>query len=444
MNSHALLLYVLKSIFISGIFVSYYWIALRNKNFNYYNRFYLLLSMACSVIVPLFNFNWLTIEKQALPVSSETFNFIITQTNNSSLTLSWQDIVVYITIAISLLLLALSAFNVFKVFQLKRNSAIVKMEGVDFIYTDLQHAPFSFFNTLFWKESIPLHEDYGRKILKHEITHIRQKHTIDILYCQIINAIFWMNPFYWLIQKELKAIHEFIADKEAVGKNNVEEFVKLLLQVHYGKHFLNPTHAFYYSSIKRRLFMLTTKSKTTFSYARKLLVLPVALVVVGALSVSTIESKANAFIAPVITAQQADIPSQVQQPDVPSQVQQRKVSNSVPAKQPAKRISKNDTTPTPAKAKEQPVLVKPEADVKGDKMTITADTIIIRKASDKNKMPENVLYYINDKLATYEEVSKLNPGQIKKVTVYKGDEATKKYGKAGTDGVIEVTTKLVL
>lgn len=423
MNSQTILLYVLKSVFISGIFLGYYRIALRNKSFNYYNRFYLLLSMACSVAIPFFNFNWYSIEKKDLPVPNETFNFISTQiTNDNATSLSWQDVVLYAAVSISLLLLILFAINIAKVYQLKRQSAIVKMDGVDFVYTNQDDAPFSFLNNLFWKESISLDEDYGKKIFKHEITHIHQKHTWDIIFCQVINAIFWMNPFNWLIQKELKAIHEFIADKEAVGNNNVEEFVRLLLQSYYGKHFLNPTHSFYYSSIKRRLFMLTTKSKTTCSYARKLLVLPVTLVVVSALSVSTIESKATPVIAPTVVPQQPITAS--------------------PAPQAEKLVLKNDTIPTPAKAKEQPVKAKPVTDVKGEKVTVTADTNFITiKTSDKKGMPENVLYYINDKLATYGEVSKLNPAQIKSIAVYKGDEAVKKYGEAGANGVIEITLK---
>jgi beta-lactamase regulating signal transducer with metallopeptidase domain len=433
MNSQALLLYVLKSFFISGIFVGYYWLALRNKNFNYYNRFYLLLSMACSVFIPLFNFNWFTIEKQDLPVSNETLHFISTQiTSTKSTSFSWQEIVLYVSVSISLLLLILFAINISKVYQLKKRSAIVKMDGVDFVYTNLDDAPFSFLNNLFWKESISLDEDYGRKIFKHEITHIHQKHTLDILFCQVINAILWMNPFNWLIQKELKAIHEFIADKEAVGNNNVEEFVTLLLQAHYGKHFLKPTHSFYYSSIKRRLLMLTTTNKATFSRVRKLLVLPVTLLVMVTMSISTIESKANTMIAPAITV-------------VPAPVASLPTSNTpVIKRQPAKPVHKNDTIPAATRAKEQAEKIKAEADFKGEKITITADSIIITNKGKGKKILENVLYYINNKLATYEEVSKLNPGDIKSIAVWKGDEAIKKYGQAGTDGVIEIITKLVL
>ena len=443
MNSQTLLIYLLKSIFISGVFMGYYLIALRNKSFNSYNRFYLLLSMACSLIIPLLNFSWFTIEKQDIPVPSANLSFISTQiTDHTSPAFSWLDVIFYLVISISLLLIALFALNIFKVYQLKRKSTILKMNGIDFIYTDLDHAPFSFLNNLFWKESISLDSVYGKKIFKHELTHIHQKHTLDIIFCQIINAVLWMNPFNWLIQKELKAIHEFIADKEAVGNNNVEDFVKLLLEVHYGKHFLNPTHAFYYSSIKRRLFMLTTPGKTTWGPVRKLLVLPVTVVIVAAMSVSTIESKANAIVAPITT------PIIVSQPAIASPVEQPNISTHSPAKQAKKPVLKNDTTPASIKGKGSALKSKQDtAYLNGEVLTLQSLNITFQSTGNRDSTQKtfpNVLYYINDKPATAEDVNKLGPDKIKSINVLKGESAIKKYGNAGINGAIEIFTKVNL
>ena len=111
------------------------------------------------------------------------------------------------------------------------------MGEFDFIETELEEAPFSFFRNLFWKKSISIEDDGGRKILQHELAHIRQNHSIDRLFSQTICAIFWMNPLNWLIQKELQNIHEFIADRDAVGSGEVDAFAKMLLQTYYGNHF---------------------------------------------------------------------------------------------------------------------------------------------------------------------------------------------------------------
>lgn len=446
MNSNTILIYILKSIFISGVFTGYYWLALRNKSFNYYNRFYLLLSIISSLIIPLFNFTWFTIEKEAAPVTHEKITSFSIQFNNTHSTATpWLSIINYTVIGVSIALLVMFMLNIMKVYNLKRNAAVLDMDGINFIYTDLEHAPFSFLNNLFWKESISMDSTYGQKIFKHEITHIHQKHTLDILFTQVVNAIFWMNPFNWIIQKELKAIHEFIADKEAIGDNDVEDFARLLLQAHYGNHFLNPTHSFYYSSIKRRLIMLSTTHRTKFSYLRRVLVLPISAMAIAALSVSTTESKAMPVETPTAII------------NAPAQVLQ------------------NDTTPTPAKKKAAPVVIK-KADKEESKaeISISADTvkfiadkitvknpagtslepdmsirmvdqvIIERPKSDsaaKQGIPVEALYIYDGRFISYEDVTKLNPSDIKSINVWKGESAVKKFGQAGAKGVIELFSK---
>src|ERR1044072_5632184 len=115
MTSQTILLFVLKSIFISGLFLGYYWIALRNRSFNSYNRFYLLLGMAGSFIIPLFNFTWVTIDKEAMPGSQESFQYISQQiTPARSSTITWQHVVLYASFCISLFLLLVLAFNIFR------------------------------------------------------------------------------------------------------------------------------------------------------------------------------------------------------------------------------------------------------------------------------------------------------------------------------------------
>jgi hypothetical protein len=457
MNSYSILIYILKSIFISGVFTGYYWLALRNKSFNYYNRFYLLLSMISSLIIPVFNFTWFTIEKEASPITAQNFTSLSVQfTSTHSTATPWLSIINYTVIGVSAALLVMFLLNVYKVYKLKRHSAVLEMNGIDLIYTNLEHAPFSFLNNLFWKESISMDSTYGQKIFKHELTHIHQKHTLDILFTQVVNAIFWMNPFNWLIQKELKAIHEFIADKEAIGNNDVEDFARLLLQAHYGNHFLNPTHSFYYSSIKRRLIMLSTTHRTKFSYLRRVLVLPISAIAIAALSVSTTESKATPVetpIAPIFTLQPI---APVVNDTTPTPVK-RKLQ---PVKKTANTISKprqpleltadvvhmygtNDLTAYKAVMVEKKVI---DTGSRPDISIRAADQIIIERPKDstaKKGIPTDALYLYDGRFISYEDVTKINPNDIRSINVWKGESAIKKFGPEGANGVIELfSTKL--
>ena len=286
MTSQTMVLYLLKSILISCLFISYYFIALRDKKFHYYNRFYLLSTSIISLVAPLLKFELFSVPEPVLFGSNEYMQLVLPSTNsNDNIQIDWANYTLLATGIVTIILLTFLLINVIRIHLLKKKYDVTKMEGFDFINTEEENAPFSFLNNLFWKQSISLQDEGGQQIFKHEITHIQQKHTWDRIYCQVIASIFWMNPFNWIIQRELIAIHEFIADEEAVGNSNVEAFAKMLLQAHYGNHFFNPTHNFFYSTIKRRLFMLNQTKNTKYSYLRKVMVLPILFSTVCIVSV---------------------------------------------------------------------------------------------------------------------------------------------------------------
>lgn len=383
MTSQNILMYLIKTILISSILIAYYWIALRDKKFHYYNRFYLLLSSFISLIVPLINFDWFTLEEPPLIYrSSELMQFVLpTTTGYNGIHLDWADYVIVTAGLITIALLGLLIVNILKIHLLKRKSEITPMEGFDFINTNEENAPFSFLNNLFWKESISLKDEGGQQIFKHEITHIQQKHTWDRIYCQIISSVFWINPFNWIIQKELEAIHEFIADEEAVGKSNVTAFAKMLLHSHYGNHFLNPTHSFFYSSIKRRLAMLKQTSNPKNSYLRRVMVLPIL-----AITISVVSIKVHA---------------------------REKIENKVDTIKKKIESLVNDTT--------KPTIIN-----------IKADTV------DKINQP---IYLLEGVKITEQEMNSISVDNIKSINVLKGESAFKKYPNVGKNGVVEILLK---
>jgi len=158
------------------------------------------------------------------------------------------------------------------------------MEQFDFIETSLEEAPFSFFRNLFWKKELPLHDQAGQRMLQHELAHIHQLHSLDKIIVTLAAYIFWMNPFFWLIRKELEVVHEYIADEEAIAGNDATLLAEMLLTAHYPSNIFSNGQSFFYSSIKRRIIMLTTSKKTSYSYARRLLVLPLSIGVMALLS----------------------------------------------------------------------------------------------------------------------------------------------------------------
>jgi len=415
MTSQTVLLYLLKTILISGLFVAYYWMALRDKKFHYYNRFYLLSASVISLMAPLLNFDWFSVEESVLygsPVLYGSSNLIRsvlpTTTGYNGIHLDWSDYVLIAACIITLALVGLLIMYIIKIKLLKRKWEVTKMEGFDFINTNEDNAPFSFLNNLFWKQSISLQEEGGQQIFKHEITHIQQKHTWDRIYCQLVASLFWMNPFNWIIQKELVAIHEFIADEEAVGNSNVEAFAKMLLQIHYGNHFLNPTHSFFYSSIKRRLAMLTKSNNTKYSYLRRVMVLPVIIAAVCIVSIKVHASER-----------------------IENKVEEIKNNISLLISDTTKPKSENKllAPPPPPPA---PSLETPNYYINGVK---------IAEGAPPPPPLTNPAYYLNGIKITEQEMKAISTIEIKSINVLKGERALKKYPEDGKNGVVEIISK---
>jgi hypothetical protein len=264
-----------------------------------------LAALLLSLLIPILRFDWVTNEKPVLMGSGESIDLMLVTAYPEVSKIAMGDIFILLMIITSCVMITISGYHIYNIYLLKKQSPVTPMHGFDLMYTDEESAPFSFLDNLFWKRSISIEDEGGKQIFKHELAHIQQKHTWDRLFTQLCCSIFWMNPFCWIIQKELETIHEFIADEEAVGNQDVEGFAKMLIQAHYGNHFFETKHRFFYSSIKRRLTMLTTTTNTRFSYVRRVMLLPLLLICISIFSVKIhakekIEAEINAISESVL------------------------------------------------------------------------------------------------------------------------------------------------
>ena len=392
-------LYMIKLITLSGIFVSYYWLALRNKRFHYYNRFYLLAALFLSLIIPILRFDWFTNKKPVFIGSVESIDLIVGSTFPGSNNIGIGDVCILLSLITSILMITLSGYHIYKVYLIKKQSQITPMKGFDLIYTDAESAPFSFLDNLFWRRSISIEDESGKQIFKHELTHIKQKHTWDRLFTQLCCSIFWMNPFYWIIKNELETIHEFIADEEAVGNQDVECFAKMLIQTHYGNHFFETKHNFFYSSIKRRLTMLTTTTYTKFSYLRRVMLLPLLLIIISIFSVR-VHAKEK-------------IESQI-----------NKIAESIFQK-------KIDTT-----KKQNPENISTKVVTKKPKNKYTQKDIDV--------LPSSLLYVVNDIIIGTNKgsINYIKPINIKNIKKISDPAACAVYGTRGSNGVVLISTQM--
>ena len=162
-------------------------------------------------------------------------------------------------------------FNIYKVNKIKQGKKFEIIDNVKIIYTEENHIPFSFFNCIYLPDEInnPL-------ILKHEMSHVKNHHSLDVILMEMMISFQWFNPFIYKMKKELQNVHEYIADNEAVeNETDKSNYMMLLLQQCTADNFNTVANNFSFLLTKKRISMITQKQKTKRMVMRLLLTLPV-------------------------------------------------------------------------------------------------------------------------------------------------------------------------
>ncbi len=282
--------YLLKVIICSGILYGYYWLLLRNKVFHKYNRFYLMAAVVLSLLLPLIKINFwqpapvqtdgVIQVLQAVSNGDEYIDNIIVPASPNSFDLRQLYPLAYLIV--SLVLFIIFLHTLYSIFNLVKKYPTQIIDKISFVNTDAKSTPFSFFNYIFWNNSIDIETTTGHQIFKHELAHVQEKHSHDKIFVNSLLIFFWCNPFFWLIRKELNMIHEFIADKKAVEDSDTASFAAMILQAAYPQHRFQLTNNFFYSPIKRRLLMLTKNKNPKVNYFGRVMVLPLLVLIFAA------------------------------------------------------------------------------------------------------------------------------------------------------------------
>ena len=182
-------------------------------------------------------------------------------------------------------------FNIYKVNKIKQGKKFEIIDNVKIIHTNENHIPFSFFNNIFIgtsslvTELVEVTDDIlpstgsgivNPLILKHEMSHVKNHHSLDVILMEIMISFQWFNPFIYKMKKELQNVHEYIADNEAVeNETDKSNYMMLLLQQCTADNFNTVANNFSFLLTKKRISMITQKQKTKRMVMRLLLTLPV-------------------------------------------------------------------------------------------------------------------------------------------------------------------------
>jgi N-acetylmuramoyl-L-alanine amidase len=276
-----LIFYLLKVILCSGIFYVYYIAFLRNNRFHQYNRFYLLIAAILPWFIPLIRIDLDPRNFQEIPLPSlmqamaGNHSEIETNLQGQEPVITWNNIVIFGFAVIGSSFLIRQIRSILAIKKLIRTHTQENLQGITLIKTYAEGTPFSYFRTIFWNNSIDLHSEVGRNMLQHELVHVQQRHSADKLFMELSMVISWCNPFSWLIKNELYLVHEFIADQQSIKDGDSAKLAEVLLTAAYPNQQYLFTNQYFFSPIKRRLFMLNKHNRVKYTYAKRIAALPI-------------------------------------------------------------------------------------------------------------------------------------------------------------------------
>ena len=275
-----LILFLIESSLILGILYLIYYLLLRRETSFHFNRFYLLGILVFAFVLPLLSIDFTSEERGMIDqpihqlsdarlsyqeaVKEWSYAIYDQDFNVSSMATSYKGERINWTIKILLVVYCVGFIAVISrliwtlswIIKLKSGNQKEVMRGITVVKVPYQIAPFSFLNSVFVSKET-MEEDSFLDILEHEKTHIRQRHSFDLLIVQLLTTIFWFNPVVWWLSKSLKTTHEYIADRNMIKQGySLVEYQTLLLRQLISNNSFGLVHNFNLSFIKKRITMM--------------------------------------------------------------------------------------------------------------------------------------------------------------------------------------------
>jgi beta-lactamase regulating signal transducer with metallopeptidase domain len=289
--------YLLKSAACLAIFYWFYKLLLENENMHTFKRCYLLVMLIFSFLIPLISFSTNVVSTKTIsPIVFTNLN--IEDANNVFLS----EILPLLLGTIYLIGVVFFSFrfgkNLFSlIVKIKKNP---KLKAPSHVNVLLKHEviPHTFLKYIFLNQSKFETKKIPKEVLFHEQTHAIQKHSLDILFIELIQIICWFNPFIYFIRKSIKLNHEFLADQAVLSKGiNSSQYQNLLLL--FSSNTTTPVlaNSINFSLIKKRFTVMKKQKSKRKIWIRSFLLLPLLTVLIYSFSsVQEIEKYNSASI----------------------------------------------------------------------------------------------------------------------------------------------------
>lgn len=281
--------YILEMLVCQVLFLGLYQV-FKSEPFFRLNRFYLLLSLIISMVLPFINFS------QALPYSfshtyvqwlqplqiggavAEQSSTSIIQSLERPAGFQWNSYhLLYIIGSMSYVLWFMTRNRT--VFHYLNLNSFEDYKTKALVIIPKSHLAFSFWDRIYLGADIP--NTQREVILEHEYQHLKQRHSWDVMFVEILQWLLWFNPLIYLYKIQLRQIHEFEADQFVTISHSKTTYINTLLNQSFGSQNVSFINTFFNSSnLKNRIKMIQRTQTSNLKKLKYLLILPVMVLAV--------------------------------------------------------------------------------------------------------------------------------------------------------------------
>ncbi|MEP3373085.1 M56 family metallopeptidase [Maribacter dokdonensis] len=295
-------IYLLKSTVCMGIFLVFYKLLLEKESMHHFKRFFLLTALIFSLIIPQIVFTEY-IEAEPTPAVTQ----VLTINEQPEITpivhvmeespMNW-TLILYTLYGLGVAIFGFRfLYNIAKLWIRVRRNTQIKFNFLVKVLLKEELPPHTFLRYIFLNKQKFESKSIPAAVLLHEETHAKEWHSLDVLFIELLQVLFWFNPLIYVFKKSIKLNHEFLADSAVIkGQENQLHYQNTLLSYLSNDKFhthqsVGIANAINYSSIKKRIIIMKKQTSKRGILIRSLLILPLLSLMLYGFSQRNVVSK---------------------------------------------------------------------------------------------------------------------------------------------------------
>jgi TonB family protein len=270
-----------------ALFYLGYLLFYRRETFFKYNRLYLILGLLGGLIIPFFEIpialtgdTSLVVEQFMAPIQAEAFKMEEFVNMSSSPIFVWKDLIFAFYLLGFLFFSRRFIIGLLEIRRLYVGAEKIFYPNYTLASTGLEHLPFTFFSILFWSKKMEM-RGLDKKVFNHEMAHIKQWHSLDIIFIEILSILFWFNPMLFIYKKALRDTHEYLADNVVTRQEDKKEYGRFLVESKVSSLQLSLANHFIQSQLKNRINMIFKSPSNQKHIWKYLLIIPMFAIIAG-------------------------------------------------------------------------------------------------------------------------------------------------------------------